>query len=288
MKILDDVLALKLVYNIQNEIDVEQSYNKLIKMCEHIVKWFLRKYNPIILKYDLIYDDVKQEMYIGLLRTVKSCPVNCKNFYNWLMPHLRGSCLNYFKFNTNRITPNSENKEKRLEEFKSFSLNNNINEENEYLDLLGYNDSSINDFLEHDYNKYIYAKLKDFLCYRFENINVDLYFDFYKLTFNELEHKYKKPILNIMRYCTFITTVLKTDYDFKIFCEKYLKEIITERRFKQWEYQNKMNGKIDVTHLLNDEIVTNFSHTSMLNFEIGKNVEIHNYFRVRFPQQNLI
>ena len=44
MKILDDVLALKLVYNIQNEIDVEQSYNKLIKMCEHIVKWFLRKY----------------------------------------------------------------------------------------------------------------------------------------------------------------------------------------------------------------------------------------------------
>lgn len=288
MKILDDVLALKLVYNIQNEIDVEQSYNKLIKMCEHIVKWFLRKYNPIILKYDLIYDDVKQEMYIGLLRTVKSCPVNCKNFYNWLMPHLRGSCLNYFKFNTNRITPNSENKEKRLEEFKSFSLNNNINEENEYLDLLGYNDSSINDFLEHDYNKYIYAKLKDFLYYRFENMNVDLYFDFYKLTFNELEHKYKKPILNIMRYCTFITTVLKTDYDFKIFCEKYLKEIITERRFKQWEYQNKMNGKIDVTHLLNDEIVTNFSHTSMLNFEIGKDVKIHKYFRVRFPQQNLI
>ena len=192
MKILDDVLALKLVYNIQNEINVEQSYNKLIKMCEHIVKWFLRKYTPIILKYNLIYDDVKQEMYIGLLRAVKSCPVDCKNFYNWLMPHLRGSCLNYFKFNTNRITPDSENKEKRLEEFKSFSLNNNINEENEYLDLLGYNDSSINDFLEHDYNKYIYAKLKDFfLYYRFENMNVDLYFDFYKLTFNELEHKYK-------------------------------------------------------------------------------------------------
>ena len=37
-----------------------------------------------------------------------------------------------------------------------------------------------------------------------------------------------------------------------------------------------------------DEIVTNFSHTSMLNFEIGKDVKIHNYFRVRFPQQNLI
>lgn len=288
MKILDDVLALQLVYNIQNEIDVEQSYNKLIEMCEHIVKWFLRKYTPIIQKYDLIYDDVKQEMYIGLLQAVKNCPVDCKNFYNWLMPHLRGSCLNYFKFNTNRITPHSENKEKRLEEFKSFSLNDNINEENEYLDLLEYNDSSINDFLEHDYNKYIYAKLKDFLYYRFDNINVDLYFDFYKLTFDELEHKYKKPILNIMRYCTFITTVLKTDYDFKIFCEKYLEEIITERRFKQWEYQNKMNGKIDVAHLLNDEIVTEFSHTSMLNFEIGKDVKIHKYFRVRFPQQNLI
>lgn len=45
---------------------------------------------------------------------------------------------------------------------------------------------------------------------------------------------------------------------------------------------------IDVEHLLNDEIVTEFSHTSMLNFEIGKDVQIHNYFRVRFPQQNLI
>lgn len=288
MRILDNVLALQLVDNIRNGIDVEQSYNKLVEMCEHILKWFLRKYSPIIQKYDLIYDDVKQEMYIGLLQAVKNCPVDCKNFYNWLMSHLRGICLNYFKFNTNRITPHSENKEKRLEEFKSFSLNDNINEENEYLDLLEYNDSSINDFLEHDYNKYIYAKLKDFLYYRFDNINVDLYFDFYKLTFDELEHKYKKPILNIMRYCTFITTVLKTDYDFKIFCEKYLEEIITERRFKQWEYQNKMNGKIDVAHLLNDEIITEFSHTSMLNFEIGKDVKIHNYFRVRFPQQNLI
>lgn len=41
----------------------------------------------------------------------------------------------------------------------------------------------------------------------------------------------------------------------------------------------KTTDKLDVK-----EIVTEFSHTSMLNFEIGKDVKIHNYF----PQQNLI
>lgn len=288
MQILDDVLALQLVDNIRNEIDVEQSYNKLVEMCEHIIKWFLRKYSPIIQKYDLIYDDVKQEMYIGLLQAVKHCPIDCRKFYDWLMPYLRGSCLNYFKFNTNRLTPHSENKEKRLEEFKSFSLNDNINEENEYLDLLEYHDYSFNDFLEHEYNKFVFAKIKEYLYMRFDNVNVDLYFDFYKLTFDELERKYNIPILNSMRYCTFITTVLKTDYDFKVFCEKYLDDVLIERRFKQYEYKTKMYGKIDVGYILNEEITTEFSHTSMLGFEVGKDVKIHNYFRVRFPQQNLI
>lgn len=288
MQILDDVLALHLVDNIQHDNDVENSYNKLIEMCEHIIKWLLRKYSPIIQKYDLMYDDVKQEMYIGLLQAVKHCPVDCRKFYDWLMPYLRGSCLNYFKFNTNRIAPHSENKEKRLEEFERYSLNANINEENEYLDLLEYHDSSFNEILEHEYNKYIYKKLKEFLYYRFDNINVDLYFDFYKLTFNELERKYNIPILKIMRYCTFITTVLKTDYDFKVFCETYLEDIITERRFKQYDYKTKMQGKIDVGYILNEDIVTDYTNTAILNFEIGKDVKIHNYFRVRFPQQNLI
>ena len=204
------------------------------------------------------------------------------------MPYLRGSCLNYFKFNTNRIAPHSENKEKRLEEFERYSLNANINEENEYLDLLEYHDSSFNEILEHEYNKYIYKKLKEFLYYRFDNINVDLYFDFYKLTFNELERKYNIPILKIMRYCTFITTVLKTDYDFKVFCETYLEDIITERRFKQYDYKTKMQGKIDVGYILNEDIATDYTNTAILNFEVGKDVKIHNYFRVRFPQQNLI
>ena len=80
MQILDDVLALYLVDNIQHDIDVENSYNKLIEMCEHIIKWFLRKYSPIIQKYDLMYDDVKQEMYIGLLQAVNIAPLIVVSF----------------------------------------------------------------------------------------------------------------------------------------------------------------------------------------------------------------
>lgn len=288
MKILDDEKALQLVYNIQNEIDVENSYNKLIEMTEHIIKWFLRKYSPIIQKYDLIYDDVRQEMYLGLISAVKNCPNDCRKFYDWLMIYLRGSCLNYFKLNTNRLQPYSEDKEKRLEEFERYSLDNNINEKETFLERLEDESTSYNDFIEHEYNKYIFKKLDEYLHLRFDNVRTDIYFDFYRLTFEEIECKYLYPICNIMRYCTFITTVLKTDNDFKLFCEKYLSDVLEERRFKQWEYQTKMNGKIDVSHILNDEIKTEFSNTAILNFEIGKDVKIHNYFRVRFPQQNLI
>lgn len=288
MKYLDDELALQLVYNIQNEIDFEKSYNKLIEMCKHIIKWFLRKYSPIIQKYDLFYDDVEQEMYIGLISAVNNCPKDCRKFYDWLMVYLRGSCLNYFKLNTNRATPYSENKEKRLEEVQRFSLNDNINEKEEYIELLEDEDLSFNDFIEHEYNKYVFRKLDEYLHIRFDNIRTDIFFDFYRLTFEEIECKYLYPISDIMRYCTFIITVLKTDSDFKTFCETYLTDVITERRFKQWEYQNKMNGKIDVKHLLDDEITTEFSNSAILGFEVGKDVKIHNYFRVRFPQQNLV
>lgn len=288
MKILDDVLALQLVYNIQDEIDVENSYNKLVEMCKHIIKWFLRKYSPIIQKYDLYYDDVEQEMYIGLISAVKNCPKDCRKFYDWLMPYLRGSCLNYFKLNTNRLQPYSKKQEKRLEEFKRFSLDDNINEKETFLERLEDDDCSYNDFIEREYNNYILKKLDKYLHIRFDNVRTDIYFDFYRLTFEEIECKYLYPIRNIMRYCTFITTVLKTDNDFKLFCEKYLSDVLEERRFKQWEYQTKINGKIDVSHILNDEIKTEFSNTAILNFEIGKGVKIHNYFRVRFPQQNLI
>lgn len=288
MKYLDDELALQLVYNIQNEIDFENSYNKLIEMCKHIIKWFLRKYSPIIQKYDLFYDDVEQEMYIGLISAVNNCPKDCRKFYDWLMVHLRGSCLNYFKLNTNRVTPYSENKEKRLEEVKRFSLNDNINEKEEYMELLEDEDLSFNDFIEHEYNKYVFKKLDEYLHIRFDNVRTDIFFDFYRLTFEEIECKYLYPISDIMKYCTFITTVLKTDSDFKTFCETYLEDVIIERRFKQWEYQNKMNGKIDVKHLLDDEIITEFSNRAILGFEVGKDVKIHNYFRVCFPQQNLV
>lgn len=288
MKILDDVLALQLVYNIQDEIDVENSYNKLVEMCKHIIKWFLRKYSPIIQKYDLYYDDVEQEMYIGLISAVKNCPKDCRKFYDWLMPYLRGSCLNYFKLNTNRLNPYSENKEKRLEEFKSFSLNDNINEKEEYIELLEDDNLPYNDLIEHEYNKYVFKKLDEYLHIRFDNVRTDIFFDFYKLTFEEIECKYLYPLENIIRYCTFITTVLKTDEDFKLFCETYLEDVLTERRFKQWEYKTKMTGKIDVKRILDDEITTEFSNTSILGFAVGKDVKIHNYFRIRFPQQNLI
>lgn len=60
-------------------------------------------------------------------------------------------------------------------------------------------------------------------------------------------------------------------------------------------FNNRMNiykgvvnylDTITMKHLNNT--TTEFSNTAILGFEVGKDVKIHNYFRIRFPKQNLI
>lgn len=281
--------ALELVHNIKNGIDIEKSYNELVIDSGKMRDWFRRKYLPIVMKYDLDFDDVEQEMLMSLVKAVENCPIDCADFVNYLFPYYRGACLNYFKNNTNRIMKHSEDKEKRLLEFETISLNrkSEITENVEFVDILVDENSeqSFNSIIDKNYFKYVLDKLKNYLLIKFKNINVDLYFDFYRLTFDELETKYHYPMLNIVRYCNYITTVLKTSSDFQLYCEKYLIDELIERRMNKYNYLMYSDDIIDVKPILEDDIITEYSNTTMLSYEVNKDVKIHNYFRVRFNQQ---
>lgn len=285
-KTLDNDRALELVFNIQNDIDVEQSYNELVESSYKMRSYLRREYLPIVMKYDLEFDDVEQEMLIGLLRAVKNCPVDCKSFSDYLFQYFRGACLDYFKFNTNRLMPHSRNKEKRLEEFEYFSLNSNINEYNEYQDLLVDENSHLSYFgiIENQYNKYVIDTIKKYLLNKFENVNIDLFIDFFKLTFEQLEEKYNYPKMNIFRYVNYIITVLKTSDDFYSYCQEYLYDVLVERGMYKYNYTMNNFDKIDINSILVENIVTDYTNTSILDYSINKDVKIRNYFRVRFIQ----
>lgn len=279
--------AMELVNNIKNGVDVDNSYNTLINDSSKMRDYYRRKYLPIVMKYDLEFDDIEQEMLMAIMPAVENCPLDCRNFIDWLFTYYRGACLNYFKHNTNRLMPHSENKENRLLEFEIFSLDaTTTNDGDETWSNMLVDETTPQSYYaveEQSYNKYVINTICNYISEKFEDVNIDLFLDFYKLPFKQLENKYGYSMMNIYRYVSFIVTTLQTSNDFKYYANKYLYDVLLDKRLPTMNYTMYQSyERINIQSLLTNNIETEFSNTSMLSFEVGKDVKIHNYFREKF------
>ena len=279
---------MELVTNIRNNVNYEENYRLLFEKLDKIIKWFSRKYLTIVFRYHLQFEDLQQEMSIGVVKAVQKIPLNCKNSIDWFMIYLRGSCLNYFKYNTNRIMKHSEDKEKRLLEHKeTMSIDKQLVEDGStLLDLIPVTEYGYNTILEFEYQSYIKQKIFDFCYKNLKGFNHNLFKDFFELSHYDLLKKYPYEYKNILQYVNFIILYLKTSKEFEEYCYKYLYDVLIDRPFNKFQYTNHMKN-IDLTRLLNEDIKTEYTGKKATRFQYGVDCAFLSYFRCNF-RKNLL
>lgn len=256
----------------------ENAFEILYKDCHSMIKWCLKKYRPIILKYDLLFEDVEQEICIAFISGLKNFPSDYTNFDSYIFEYIRGGALNYFKHNTNRKNKSDASQGDII----ITSLNESYGgEEDELTFIDSLEDEKALQEMEDSLGKIDreieIRNLKSIIIKTIPDINIDLLFDFYGIsghyyTLNHLCKKYNVPLKQLLTYERMIVLILQTDSKFSEKIKHYLTNIAINFDCDSKFYKSSINFA-NIEHVLRQEKITPISNSFHVRFsKDGKNL----------------
>ena len=76
----------------------------LMKKCGFTYGSMLKKYKGLLLKYNIEFDDFKQELILAFMQGTYEYPIEHGNFIAYMFSYLKYYIYNFLRENTNRVS----------------------------------------------------------------------------------------------------------------------------------------------------------------------------------------